>query len=235
LNSKAQPGAIAEHDFEPVPGLPAALPEGEYLLWQGRPDARDLSLSALHVRKLAVYFALLIGLRLAFQWQEGVAMADTLGTVAALAALAIFTLGLLGFIAWLLARASQYTVTNRRVVIRCGVTVPVTVNLPFVRIQSADIRLRNKGYGDIALKLESDSRASWIMLWPHVRSWQLGGVQPMLRALPDAQAAGERLAAALRDAAGLKDADGAAPRVVRKTSPARSAASATGSGIGAHA
>jgi len=226
---------LAEHDYEPVPGLPAALPPGEFLLWQGCPDARDLAASALHLRKLAVYFALLIALRLVFQWQEGVALAEGARTTLALAALALLALGLLGLLAWLLARATRYTVTNRRVVIRCGVTVPVTVNLPFSRILAADLRMRRDGHGDIALKLEPGSRASWIMLWPHVRSWQIGGVQPMLRALPDAQHAAETLAAALSNAGSA--APSQAPRVVLEESPGRRrrADSPTHRGVGAHA
>jgi hypothetical protein len=225
---------IAEHDFEPVPGLPAALPEGEYLLWQGRPDARDLAISALHVRKLAVYFTILIGLRVALQWQSGVGMAEIVSTAAALAALAGFTLVLLGSIAWLMARASRYTVTNRRVVIRCGVTVQVTVNLPFGRIVSADLRLRRDGHGDIALRLEPGSRASWIMLWPHVRSWQVGGVQPLLRALPDAEAAARTLGEALRESGLPSIAEAPAPRVVRPRA-GRAPAHSAEPGVSAHA
>lgn len=224
---------LAEHDYEPVPGLPAALPPGEYLLWQGSPNPRDLAASALHLRKVAVYFALLIVLRLAFQWQDGVAFAESLRTTTALAALALLALGLLALLAWLLARATRYTVTNRRVVIRCGVTVPVTVNLPFSRILAADLRMRRQDHGDIALKLEPGSRASWIMLWPHVRSWQMGGVQPMLRALPDARKAAETLAAALRDAGKATSAQ--APRVVLEDAGRRHAESSGSPGVGAHA
>lgn len=227
---------IAEHDFEPVPGLPANLPQGEYLLWQGRPDARDLAISALHLRKLSVYFAALIGLRLVLQWQQGVAVAEIFRTTMALGALAVLALGLIGSLAWLIARATRYTVTNRRVVIRCGVTVPVTVNLPFVRIVAADLRLRCNDYGDIALRMEPGSAASWIMLWPNVRSWQWGGVQPMLRALPDAQQASATLASALRDASGATgELEAGTPRVVRKNARRLPAGAGSAPGVEAHA
>ena len=32
-----------DFNFEPQPGLPAPLPQGEDLLWQGSPDARLLA------------------------------------------------------------------------------------------------------------------------------------------------------------------------------------------------
>ncbi len=45
--------------FEPVPGLPEALPEGEHILWQGAPDARHLARDAWGLRWVAGYFVLL--------------------------------------------------------------------------------------------------------------------------------------------------------------------------------
>jgi hypothetical protein len=222
---------LAEHDYEPVPGLPATLPEGEFIVWQGRPDWGDLAISAFQVRKIAVYFVVLLALRLTFQWQGGGFEAAALGSTAALAVLALAALGLLVLLAWLMARASLYTMTNRRVVIRCGVTVPVTVNLPFNLIRSADLRLRRNGHGEIALSLEPGSRASWIMLWPHVRSWSLGGIQPALRSLPEAEKAATVLAAALQEAAGPTAAK--APRIARQAD--RGAARAGSTGVEAHA
>jgi hypothetical protein len=47
-------------------GLPGALPEGETIQWQGSPDWRSLARHAFHVRKVAVYFALLGAVGLAF-------------------------------------------------------------------------------------------------------------------------------------------------------------------------
>ena len=44
-------------------GLPERLPEGETLLWQGRPSWRQLALRAFHVREIAIYFALLLAWR----------------------------------------------------------------------------------------------------------------------------------------------------------------------------
>ena len=37
----------AEHEFEPVPGLPETLPEGESMLWQGKPGWRGV-LTTIH-------------------------------------------------------------------------------------------------------------------------------------------------------------------------------------------
>jgi len=190
---------ITEHDYEPVPGLPGLLPRGEFLRWQGRPDWRDLARSALHVRKLFFYFAALLVFRFAYLISDGVPLKEVLLTTAVLTGLAAVALGLLSLMAWLMARATVYTLTNRRVVIRSGVALPMTVNLPFAQITSADLRLRSSGFGDIPLTLESEKQASWVVLWPHVRPWHIGKVQPMLRSLPDSEQVAAVLGEAFRD------------------------------------
>lgn len=190
---------LSEHDYEPVAGLPGPLPEGERILWQGQPDWRDLAKSAMHVRKLVFYFVGLLVFRFVLLMRDGMPVSDIMLTTLVLAGLALLALGLLTLMAWLMARACVYTLTNRRLVIRSGVALPMTVNLPFARIVSADLRLRAHGYGDIPLTLSPDSQASWIVLWPHVRPWHIGRVQPMLRSLPKGEEVAQTLGDALRN------------------------------------
>ena len=45
-----------EHELEPVPGLPGTLPDGEQMLWQGRPSARLVARHVLKNRWIAGYF-----------------------------------------------------------------------------------------------------------------------------------------------------------------------------------
>ncbi len=176
---------MLEHDYEPAPGLPESLPRDEQLLWQGGSDARSLALGTFHVRKLAVYFAALLGLRLVLQLLDGVAFAAALSGVALLALLAAVALGLLSMYASLVARSTMFTITNRRIVIRCGVAVPMTVNLPFSRIDAVDVRERRDGSGEIAVLPERLSRVSFVLLWPMVKPWRWFRVQPVLRGIPD--------------------------------------------------
>ena len=62
---------IQEHDFEPERGLPEPLPPGETVLWQGSPDWLLLARRAFHVRKVAVYFGLLLAWRVAGTLADG--------------------------------------------------------------------------------------------------------------------------------------------------------------------
>lgn len=179
---------ITEYENEPVPGLPAKLPPGESILWQGAPDWRALAREAFHVRAVAVYFAVLIVWGLAAGNVRGAAI--TLG-------LAIAAIVLLHILAWLTARATLYTITERRIVMRFGVALPMCINLPMVAVSAASLNLRDDGNGDIALALTQRQRAGFLMLWPHARPWKLGAPEPMLRALPDAQSVATLLTEAM--------------------------------------
>jgi hypothetical protein len=212
---------LPEHDFEPVFGLPEVLPPGEFIRWQGQPDWRDLALSMFHVRKLAVYFLAILAIRLGLQFQEGALVPGALSSALALLSLSVIAIALLILLAWLMARATSYTITNKRLVIRSGVAVSLAVNLPFEHVVSADFRERKNGFGDIPVLFDEETRPSWIILWPHVRPWHFGRVQPMLRSLPNAARAAEVLASALREYSSDTASDArpvAAPKLQRSAS-----------------
>lgn len=184
---------------EPIPGLPAVPPEGERILWQGRPDWRGLARRAFACRAVGFYFGVLA------LWWGGLAWADGGGAAAALLAASWFvalgavSVALLALLAWASARSTVYTVTNRRVAMRIGVALSITVNLPFARVASASLARHGDGTGDIALLL-TGGKLPVLMLWPHCRPWYLRQPQPSLRALRDAGAVAALLADAMRDA-----------------------------------
>jgi hypothetical protein len=200
-------------------GLPELPPEGEFIRWQGSPNWKDLAISGFHVRKLALYFALLLVARVVVQGSLGAPLGETLASTVLLSLLAVGVLAFLAFYAWLAARGARYTLTNRRLVIRCGATLPFTVNLPFDKVESADLRLRKNGCGDLPITLAKDSRPSWIILWPHVKPWNVTRVKPMFRSVPDAEAVGAQLAEALSEFNDDRVSKNTEPRLVRGVTP----------------
>jgi hypothetical protein len=187
-----------DFDFEPERGLPAALPEGERVLWKGAPTAEGLAVRALHVRKVAVYF-LLLGL-----WKASSAQAAGLpfGEVAlrflTMALFGALAVGILCLIAWGYARTTVYTLTDKRLVIRNGIAIPVTLNVPFARIDGASLKLFSDNTGDIPLTPNRADRVPAVLLWPHMRPWTLRKPEPMLRSVPDAVHVAALLTAALK-------------------------------------
>lgn len=187
-----------EYDFEPLRGLPERLPEGEEILWQGAPSWRGLARRVFHARKVAVYFALLVAWLVASGVSEGEPALQIAGPALGLASLGLLAVGLLGGLAWLTHRTTVYTVTNRRVVLRVGIALPVAINLPFRGIQSAVLRPYPDGSADIPFSVHGADRIGYLMLWPHVRPWHFGrNVQPMLRAVPEARSVARLLTRAL--------------------------------------
>jgi len=190
--------AITEYEYEPVPGLPERLPPGEKILWQGAPHWDVLARRAFHVRKVGLYFLALIGWNVFSDIQSG---GDPVVSAFWLVIAASLAIGLLSLLARAMARSTLYTVTNRRVVMRFGVALPMTVNLPFGKITGAALRDHHDGTGDIPLTLGPKAKASYLVLWPHARPWRFSPPEPMLRAIPEAQRVAQILATALRDAA----------------------------------
>ncbi|WP_198374998.1 photosynthetic complex putative assembly protein PuhB [Neoroseomonas rubea] len=203
MSGRAPRPVITEHGLEPVPGLPGHLPEGETLLWQGSPGWRALARGAMHVRGIALYFFLLALWRGAGISADGGSTADVVAGGALMLLIGAAPLGFLYLYAWGAARCAVYSITNRRIVMRVGVALPVTINLPFALIEGASLTRRADGTGDIALRLEGPQRVSWIMLWPHLRPWRMAKPEPMLRAIADADAVAQVLGRALAASAAL--------------------------------
>jgi len=192
---------VNEHDFEPLPGLPEDLPDGEAIVWQGSPDWRVLARRVFHLRMLAVYFLLLLALKAGSELAAGEGLMDAALSVATLSVLAVCAAGLFTLYAWLIGRSTLYTITNRRLVMRFGVALPMTVNLPFARVRAAAVKCFPDGYGDIPITLDDSHRASYVVMWPHVRPWRVRRPEPMLRSIPEAASVAEILAEVVGNAA----------------------------------
>jgi hypothetical protein len=118
--------------------------------------------------------------------------------VAKSGALGLTALGLLAVVARLSSKSTLYTITDKRVVMRIGIVLTLTFNLPFKRITGAALKPMAGHVGDIALSLTQADRIGWIHLWPHARAWRLEHPQPTLRCLPEAEVVGQILLSAWR-------------------------------------
>ncbi|MGM0676594.1 MULTISPECIES: photosynthetic complex putative assembly protein PuhB [Ectothiorhodospira] len=188
-----------DHAVEPIRGLPELPPSGERILWQGAPHWSTFAIRAFHVRKVIFYLAILIVLRAAFSYGETQSLVAALASTSFLLTLSVTAVGLLMLLAWLTARATVYTITNQRIVMRFGVALQMSVNLPYSVIESASAKLYKDGTGDIPLVLIPPERVSYIILWPHVRPWRWMTPQPMLRGIPNARRVADILAEAMAE------------------------------------
>lgn len=186
-----------EYEFEPIRGLPELPPEHETIIWQGEPALSGMARRVFHVRKVGIYFAIVLAASLAAKWSAGEAVASLIATATWQLTLAVCALGLLFGLAWLYTRTTVYTITSQRLVMRFGVALPMMINIPWSKIEEVDLCSHADGTGDIAFTVSQDRRMSYWMLWPHLKSWKFSPVTPMLRSIDGASEVAAELAGTL--------------------------------------
>lgn len=174
-------------EIEPVPGLPESLPAGETLLWQGSPAWLPLAKTAFRLKEISIYFGALMLWRAGSALFHGESASVALRSALWVLPLMVLALAILSLLAFLAAKTTIYSVTDRRVVMRFGTALPLTVNVPFAAIDGAAVGMRADGTGDVVLTLGQRMGLGYLLLWPHVRPWRYANPEPMLRALPDAK------------------------------------------------
>jgi Bacterial PH domain len=209
-----------EHELEPQYGLPERLPAGERLLWQGSPDFAATALRVFHLRKAALYFAALLALRASVVMADGGSLWEALAALPLPAALAALALAALATLAWLTARTAVYTLTDRRLVMRIGIVLTLSFNIPLKSIRAAALRRVGgaREAGDIVIALAGPDRIAFGHLWPHVRPWRLAQPEPMLRAVAHAPQVAQQLVQAWSAATGVA-VHPAAPQLAPQTTP----------------
>jgi hypothetical protein len=205
--------SVEEYEFEEIPGLPGPLPSGEKLLWQGSPRWWALARRSLYVVPVSAYFLLVAAWQGVSIWQAHPAWQPLLHALARLLLPGALAVALLCLLAWASARATVYSLTNRRIVIRHGVALPIGLNLPLPQIEAVAMSRHRDGTAELALTLPKSKRIGYVVNWPHVRTWQLGRPQPTLRAITDVERVARLLTQALASAGGAPAAApaGAAP------------------------
>ena len=187
-----------EHDIEPVPGLPGRLPDGEFIVWQGQPAFKTVMTRLLRARWIAAYFAI------AALWSVAVGINNSetawqfVGRISFIAVAAVILFALMALYARAVAKTSLYTLTNHRVVMRVGIAISASFNLPFAQISGADFRVGSDGSGDVALTLKSGHGLSGSVFFPHQRGGLWRKLSPQMICLADAKAVAEKLATQLK-------------------------------------
>ncbi len=187
---------IHNHDdyaTEPIRGLPAALPRGEFVLWQGAPSWRVFARQVFHTRAIAVLVGLAATLRVISSMDAGATLGMALGEAGIILAFGIVGLSILSLLAWLVQRTTVYTITNKRIMMRVGVAIQKTFNIPFATMDGAALKMHGNDAGSLSVALKPDTSLAYLILWPHARPWRMGHTQPTLRAIPKAEAVAQLL------------------------------------------
>jgi hypothetical protein len=90
------------------------------------------------------------------------------------------------------------------VLLRHGVAVPLTMDVPFTLVDNVAFSGFPNGTGDIAITVPPQHRVGYLITWPHVRPGEFTRPQPSFRALTDGHAAADILSKALAAQAGAE-------------------------------
>jgi len=208
-----------DHDdfaFEPRPGLPAPLPQGERLLWQGAPEWKAFALSAFRLRGVAIYFLIVALWQVGSAWADGDVASDIAAVAGWTGLLALCALAVLTGLARVYARTTIYSLTSKRLLIRSGVALPITLNIPLPLIESASLVRSPLGTGSVVLSVAKPNRIAWLALWPSTKPFAFNHPQPMLRALVDA----DKLARKRQPDQCARTTPRTSPRIRRRHRPA---------------
>ena len=182
-----------EYELEEQYGLPEKLPSNEKIEWQGSPSTWKVAKNIFYIRAIIAYFVLITMYRVFEGIQTDLSTKAVVVSGLWMLALSFTCIGLVYCLAHLTATTTVYTITNRRVVMRIGIALTQTFNLPFKAIVSADMHQEKDGFGDIPLKISVDTKIAFIHLWPHSRPFVYSYPQPMLRCVADVKAVSEIL------------------------------------------
>jgi hypothetical protein len=215
MNAMTKIEAAPEAPFgaAPLAALSALAAASPVDGWEGRPDWRSAAVRVWKVRLVAAYFLLLLAdsLRMTLLPPGGAGASGGgsaelwLGDVRLLAA-GLAVVGGLTLMAWLTGRTTLYAIDDHKVVMRYGVALKATLEIPFAAIEHVGVRLHRDHTGDIALRLKPWQGLMYLKLWPHARPWRLFRAEPMLRCVPAAGVVGARLCRGIQAAAEIRAA-----------------------------
>ena len=174
------------HEFEPTFGFPESLPTSEKVLWQGSPCAWLIARRIFFLPHLFFYFLILSCLTLIFN-SEVLTLKDLFIKFLSYMSLGMVAIFLLLAISYLISSTTVYSVTDKRVVMRIGIVLNLSLNIPFSKIETAELKAYPDKSGDISLNLVSDNKIAYLHLWPHCRPWFFSSPRPRLSCLKDVE------------------------------------------------
>ena len=174
------------HEFEPTFGFPESLPASEKVLWQGSPCAWLVAKRIFFLPHLFFYFLILSCLVLIVN-SEVFTLKHLFIEFVSYMSLGMFAIFLLLAISFLISSTTVYSITDKRVVMRIGIVLNLSLNIPCTKIETAACKVYPDKSGDISLNLVHDNKIAYLHLWPHCRPWFFSSPQPRFSCLKNVE------------------------------------------------
>ena len=163
--------------FEVHKNILDAIPEGESILWKGKPSFWGFSWYFFGLKLLAFY---MIILSLVFAARLTVTDFFTafVGDFLPFLVSGILTSCILMALAKIQSQSSVYIITENRVIIKSGAALSFLISMPFKKIKAVNLQKRKGSLGTISFELNSGKRVPYISCWPSVRPWRFKNTEP---------------------------------------------------------
>ena len=163
--------------FEAPNNILDAIPNGESILWKGRPSLWGFSWNLFGLKWITLYLGILSVVSVARFF------ASDFYTAFYVDFLPFFLSGIFASIILIGLAATQtystvYIITENRVIIKTGAALSFLISMPFKKIKEVNLQKRGASIGTISFELLSEKRVPYISCWPSVRPWKFKRTQP---------------------------------------------------------
>ena len=163
--------------FEAPKNILDAIPNGESILWKGRPSLWGFSWNLFGLKWITLYLGILSIVSVARFF------ASDFYTAFFFDFLPFFLSGIFVSIILIGLAATQpystvYIITENRVIIKTGAALSFLISMPFKKIKEVNLQKRGASIGTISFELLSEKRVPYISCWPSVRPWKFKRTQP---------------------------------------------------------
>ena len=163
--------------FEAPNNILDAIPNGESILWKGRPSLWGFSWNLFGLKWITLYLGILSIVSVARFF------ASDFYTAFYVDFLPFFLSGIFASIILIGLAATQtystvYIITENRVIIKTGAALSFLISMPFKKIKEVNLQKRGASIGTISFELLSEKRVPYISCWPSVRPWKFKRTQP---------------------------------------------------------
>ena len=163
--------------FEAPKNILDAIPNGESILWKGRPSLWGFSYNLFGLKWITLYLSILSIVSVARFF------ASDFYTAFYVDFLPFFLSGIFASIILIGLAATQtystvYIITENRVIIKTGAALSFLISMPFKKIKEVNLQKRGASIGTISFELLSEKRVPYISCWPSVRPWKFKRTQP---------------------------------------------------------
>ena len=163
--------------FEAPKNILDAIPDGESILWKGKPSLWGFSWNLFGLKWITFYLSILSVVSIARFFASDFHTAFYIDFLPFFLSGIFASIILIGLAA-IQAYSTVYIITENRVIIKTGAALSFLISMPFKKIKEVNLQKRGASIGTISFDLFSKKRVPYISCWPSVRPWKFKKTQP---------------------------------------------------------